>query len=443
MAGVSPRTPEHCLDLIVFGNASFFHRHKTRILALACNCAILVDASFPVLCLSRMYDWMAIVVVMAINKLDNGKWRHDYRVGGIRRYKQFRTKAEALAHELQINTAKSGGTLIDTRKGGKIRFHDLYLEWLDRIERVGAKGQRPASPVTVAGYRRVYAQHMQKHFENRTLAGVTLTVINEWLVTFSTDDARRRAYRQLGRMLQYAVDSGYLAANPARNATINNVPTPAPVREPAALTAAQLMALAEQSAEGGRYAGKSHEAYRLLILFAGTTGVRWSEVSGLKAGALTFGDRPQVVVRSTLVPVDGRLEFRETTKGRKPRIVPIPGSVAEELEVHAKGLASSELVFTSPSGTELRSSNFARRVFHPAVERCRETDSTFPEIVFHDLRRTAVTLAISAGANVKLVQQIAGHSSAVTTLDVYAQLFAHDAQSSARAVDALLNGKGT
>ena len=42
--------------------------------------------------------------------------------------------------------------------------------------------------------------------------------------------------------------------------------------------------------------------------------------------------------------------------------------------------------------------------------------------------------------NVKVVQQIAGHSSAVTTLDVYAQLFAHDAHSSARAVDALLNG---
>ncbi|MBT2567308.1 site-specific integrase [Arthrobacter sp. ISL-85] len=379
---------------------------------------------------------------MAINKLENGKWRHDYRVDGVRRYKQFRTKAEALAHELQINTAKSGGTLIDARKGGKIRFHELYVEWLGRIERVGANGQRPASPVTVAGYRRVYERHMEKHFVNRTLAGVTLTVINEWLTTFATDDARRRAYRQLGRMLQYAVDSGYLAANPARNATINNVPTPSPIREPAALTAGQLMALAEQAAGGGRYAGQSHEAYRLLILFAGTTGLRWSEVSGLKAGALTFGDDPRVIVRSTLVPVDGRLEFRETTKGRKPRTVPIPASVARELEVHVEGLVPGALVFTSPSGTEMRSSNFSRRVFHPAVKRCGEIDPTFPEVVFHDLRRTAVTLAVSAGANVKLVQQIAGHSSAVTTLDVYAQLFAHDAQASARAVDALLTGGG-
>lgn len=236
------------------------------------------------------------------------------------------------------------------------------------------------------------------------------------------------------------MDSGYLAANPARNATINNVPTPEPAREPAALTAPQLMALAEQAATGGRYAGHSHDAYKLLILFAGTTGLRWSEVSGLKAGTLMFGDNPEVVVRSTLVPVDGRLQFRETTKGRKPRTVPIPRSVASELEVHVRPMAPTGLVFTSPTGTQLRASNFARRVFHPAVERCRALDSTFPEIVFHDLRRTAVTLAISAGANVKVVQQIAGHSSAVTTLDVYAQLFAHDAHSSARAVDALLNG---
>lgn len=376
---------------------------------------------------------------MAIHKLPGGKYEHDYRVDGKRRYKRFRTKAEAQAHELQINTAKAGGTLVDTRKGGKIRFHDLYLEWIARIEKVGAKGGRPTSPVTVAGYRRIYETHMKPHYEHRALSSVTLTVINEWLKTFDKDDARQRAYRQLGRMLQYAVDSGYLAANAARNATINNVPKPEPVREPAALTVLQLKALAEQAAAGGRYSDASHDAYRLLILFAGTTGLRWSEISGLKADALTFGESPQVIVRTTLVPVDGRLEFRETTKGRKPRKVPIPGSVAALLERHVKSMAPGDLVFASPSGAELRGSNFARRTFHPAVARCQVQDPDFPTIVFHDLRRTAVTLAVSGGANVKVVQQIAGHSSAVTTLDVYAQLFADDAQSSARAVDALLN----
>lgn len=377
-------------------------------------------------------------VAMAINKLPNGKYRHDYRVDGKRKYASFRTKSEALAHELQISTARAGGTLIDTRKGGKIRFHDLYLEWIDRIERVGARGQRPTSPVTVAGYRRVYEKHMRPHLEHRTLASVTLPVINDWLKTFQTDDARQRSYRQLGRMLQFALDSGYVAANPARNPMINNVPTPTPVREPAALTVPQLLALAEQAASGGRYEEASHDAYGLLIRFAGVTGLRWSEIAGMRAGALTFGNSPEVIVRTTLVPVDGRLQFRETTKGRKPRSVPIPESVAKDLKAYVKGAPSEALVFTSPSGAELRASNFARRVFHPAVERCQAGDPSFPAIVFHDLRRTAVTLALSAGAAVKVVQQIAGHSSATTTMDVYAQLFAPDVQSSARAVDALL-----
>ncbi|SKB44267.1 Site-specific recombinase XerC [Arthrobacter sp. 49Tsu3.1M3] len=376
---------------------------------------------------------------MAITKLANGKYQHDYRVDGKRRYKRFRTKGEAQAHELQINTAKAGGTLVDTRKGGRIRFHDLHEEWIVRIEKVGARGMRPASPVTVAGYKRIYETHMRPHLEHRAIATITLTVINDWLKTFATDDARQRSYRQLGRMLEYAVGSGYLPANPARNATINNVPRPEPIREPAALTVSQLKALAEQAATGGRYWRTPHDAYGLLILFAGTTGLRWSEIAGLQVDALTLGAEPQVIARTALVSVDGHLQLRGTTKGRKPRGIPIPASVAELLKIHVDGMRPGSLVFTSPSGGELRSSNFARRTLHPAIARCQEVDPDFPSIVFHDLRRTAVTLWVSARSNIKAVQQIAGHSSAVTTLDVYAQLLADDVQASARAVDDLLN----
>ena len=41
----------------------------------------------------------------------------------------------------------------------------------------------------------------------------------------------------------------------------------------------------------------------------------------------------------------------------------------------------------------------------------------------HDLRDTAASLAVSAGASVKAVQRILGHASAATTLAVYAGLF--------------------
>jgi integrase len=44
----------------------------------------------------------------------------------------------------------------------------------------------------------------------------------------------------------------------------------------------------------------------------------------------------------------------------------------------------------------------------------------------HELRHTAASLAVAAGANVKAVQQMLGHASAAMTLDVYAGLFADD-----------------
>ena len=44
----------------------------------------------------------------------------------------------------------------------------------------------------------------------------------------------------------------------------------------------------------------------------------------------------------------------------------------------------------------------------------------------HDLRHTAASLAISAGANPKVVQRMLGHASAAMTLDVYADLFDSD-----------------
>jgi integrase len=51
---------------------------------------------------------------------------------------------------------------------------------------------------------------------------------------------------------------------------------------------------------------------------------------------------------------------------------------------------------------------------------------TFPRVTAHALRHTAASLAISAGANVKAVQRMLGHSSAAMTLDVYADLFDDD-----------------
>ncbi len=59
---------------------------------------------------------------------------------------------------------------------------------------------------------------------------------------------------------------------------------------------------------------------------------------------------------------------------------------------------------------------------------------TFPRITAHGLRHTAASLAISAGANPKVVQRMLRHASAAMTLDVYADLFDSDLDSVAENV---------
>jgi integrase len=54
----------------------------------------------------------------------------------------------------------------------------------------------------------------------------------------------------------------------------------------------------------------------------------------------------------------------------------------------------------------------------------------------HDLRHTCASLAISAGANVKVVQKLLGHKTAVLTLDRYGHLFPDDLDAVADAFDA-------
>jgi integrase len=74
--------------------------------------------------------------------------------------------------------------------------------------------------------------------------------------------------------------------------------------------------------------------------------------------------------------------------------------------------------------------NFRRRVFAPACERIGKS-----ELVPHDLRDTAASLAISSGASIKAVQRMLGHASAKMTLDVYGSLFEEDLETLADRIE--------
>ena len=95
------------------------------------------------------------------------------------------------------------------------------------------------------------------------------------------------------------------------------------------------------------------------------------------------------------------------------------------------GKALDELVFTAPAGGHLRLTNFRRRHFDRSAR-----DDGLEGLTQHELKHTAASLAVSAGANVKVVQRMLGHASAAMTRDVYSDLFDDDLDAVAKRLDA-------
>jgi integrase len=124
-----------------------------------------------------------------------------------------------------------------------------------------------------------------------------------------------------------------------------------------------------------------------------------------------------------------------TPKSHERRSVPFHKFLADELAALMVGRGRDELVFMAPAGGVLRVSTWRPRVLAPAAKRIQKAMKSFPTVTPHDLRHTAASLAISAGANPKAVQTMLGHASAVLMLDTYADLFPDDLEMVAAALD--------
>jgi integrase len=84
--------------------------------------------------------------------------------------------------------------------------------------------------------------------------------------------------------------------------------------------------------------------------------------------------------------------------------------LAEHLGVYAEA-GPEGLVFSAARGGPIRRSNFTRRVWIPATRA-----AGVKGLRFHDLRHTAATLAVAAGASTRELMVRMGHSSSAAAL---------------------------
>jgi integrase len=89
-------------------------------------------------------------------------------------------------------------------------------------------------------------------------------------------------------------------------------------------------------------------------------------------------------------------------------------------------------VFTRPDGQNVHpndvSVHFARLI----------TQADLPPIRLHDLRHGAATLALASGADLKVVQEMLGHSSITITADTYTSVLPELARAAAEGVPGIL-----
>ena len=134
--------------------------------------------------------------------------------------------------------------------------------------------------------------------------------------------------------------------------------------------------------------------------------------------------RRRISVQRNAVNVGGEIVVG-TPKTHAERAVVFPKFLAEPLAGACEGKGRDDVVFPNRFGHYAAPPEVSTW-FSGAVARCMAADDQFPRVTIHDLRHTAASLAISAGANVKVVQQMLRHASAAMTLDVYADLFSDD-----------------
>ncbi|MCQ9367984.1 site-specific integrase [Brevibacterium sp. 91QC2O2] len=317
----------------------------------------------------------------------------------------FKTMRDAKAFAATVETSKLMGTYIDP-SAGRVTIGQLGEAWIGR--------QADWKPSYATTMRQSWGKHVDPRWGGTAVADVRRSQVEEWIAGLGlSNSVATRCLTILSSILESAVADHLIPANPARG-----VPVPRRIPKPRVyLTHQQVARLAAAAGARG-----------VIVDMLAYTGLRWGELAGLHGPDvdLVLG---RVSVHRNAVEVGSHV-ILGTPKGHELRSVPLPGFLVAEL----RGRVPAGIVFPGSDG------GYARA---PRTSATRKSwlktavlDAGVPMLSPHDLRHTAASLAISAGANVKAVQRMLGHKSAALTLDTYSDLFPDDLQSVAVALDA-------
>lgn len=329
----------------------------------------------------------------------------------------FRRKidAENWAAE-HVTIAKATNSYVDPQ-GGRVKVEALWPAW------IAAKRTRCKKSYTNT-LEQEWRVRVEPKWGSRELSSISNSEVQEWVAAMSAAGLSAsvilRAEALLSGLCRQAVKDRLIGADPCDDLELPKKKR----KEHRYLSMTELIRLAETS--GWR---------RPIVLVLGLTGMRWGELVGLRVKDVNL-ERRRLWIRRNVVEVDGELVVN-TPKSDKWRQVVYPAILDDDMRSLVDGRKPDDILF------EQSGSGFLRRTHGPKsssswfywAKKHADIDN---ELTVHDLRHTAASLMVRAGANVKAVQRQLGHTSAAMTLDVYADLFDDDLDAVGEAVNAML-----
>jgi integrase len=165
------------------------------------------------------------------------------------------------------------------------------------------------------------------------------------------------------------------------------------------------------------------------------TGLRRGEVAALRWLDIDL-DAGTLTVHEQIVVVDGRdvVGFPKSASSRRTIALDTVtvGLLRGLWRRHRDALAATGrnrdgYVFVDAQGRRQRPDFLTRRL------RTLIAESGLPPVRLHDLRHGAASLALAAGVELKVVQEMLGHASIVTTADIYTSVLSEAAHAAAQA----------
>ena len=341
---------------------------------------------------------------------DNNKERWVAKVstglGETKRF-YFKNKTDAIRKKSEVLRDLERGTLA---KGPQRKLGEYLEDWLENVHK---------SKLRIGSYvaYKKWVGHLVHGLGSVSLQKLTAEQVEDFLQKKLDEGLSSKTVHEIYGVLRVALKRALRLEIVSRN-VCDMVDAPTIVSRKAVPLSVEQARLLVDHVKGHRL--------ETLLSMAIVTGMRRGELLALRWSDVDFKGHRLLVLHSVgYIAGYGYVEGEPKTDSGK-RWVSFPEFLFEMLKQHhvqqrelqgtAKKWVEHDLVFPNLSGGYLHPNHMGETFRELLVE------AGLPAIHFHDLRHSAATILLCMGVNIKVIQELLGHTDIAVTLGVYGHL---------------------